>query len=261
MRSSRGCSRRWGTRARRLTVLGSPLVLLLLLSGACNALTGEHDRFLDDDDGDAGRPDRIQPSTDASDDTNPPDEEVPDAGEDATLTITIGARWTTPNGARWQVDGGATTIIGFDATHPIIVPAPQPQIPSDDYTVTATVLAPGNGEFGILARIQPSDGSAVLFSSKYGADNFPWLGTFGPPEWNPTRLANGASYTFTPTRYRLWLNVQGNVARGKLWEASKPEPTVQVTAEIPWTTGRGVGFYTYGTGAGAVLEKLEVTVP
>jgi hypothetical protein len=237
---------------------------LLPLAGACNALTGEHDRFLDD--GDAGRPpdgSQGQGRGDAPSDTTLPIEDV-DAGgreEDAALTIPIGTTWASPNGAKWAVDGGVTTIIGYGANHAIVVPLPQPSIPSESYTVRATIRAQANGEFGIVARVQSTDSAAVLLASRFGAENSPWLGTITPPEWNPDRLASGASYTFKPVRYRFWLNVSGHLAQGKMWEADQPEPHVQVIATIPWATGRGVGLYQYLNGGGAVFEQLEVTVP
>lgn len=248
------------TRGRWATVLVAPLLVLLSFAGACNLLTGEPDRVLDDGDG-SERADRGPGKVEAPPDTAPIEDLDAGADADGVLTIAIGTAWASPNGARWRVADGGTSIFGWDASHPIIVPAPQPSIPSESYTVHATVRAPSNGEFGILARVQPTNGSAVLLSSRFGTQNYPWLGTIAPPEWNPAKLANGASYGFTQTRYRLWLNVSGRLAQGKMWEATKPEPTVQVTATLPWATGRGVGFYTYFAGGNAVLEELEVTVP
>jgi hypothetical protein len=262
MRASRSTPRTAKKSRRWWAVFAAPLLVFLPLAGACNALTGEHDRFLDD--GDAGRqPGRPPRPVDAPSDTTRPVEEVDSGGreEDAGLTITIGTTWSSPNGAKWAVDGGVTTITEYDANHPILVPLPQPSIPSDSYTVRATIRAPANGEFGIVARVQSTNSAAVLLASRFGTENYPWIGTIAPPEWNPDRLANGASYTFKPTRYRFWLNVSGRLAQGKMWEADQPEPPVQVTATIPWATGRGVGLYQYLNGGDAMFEELEVTVP
>jgi hypothetical protein len=263
-RRRRGVDRGQSTSRRWLFVLG--VFVCLVFATTCNRLTGEHDRFLDE--GDAGlTSDRRTP---ARSDVSVLEPEAgdplgrPPSGSDAAtegVTIDVGTTWSSPNGATWSVDGGVTSIDAVTATHAIIVPAQQPAIPSDDYTVIGTVYAPTNGEFGILARVQPSDGSAVLISSRFGPSNYPWLGTIGPPEWNPAKLAQSGAYTFKPTRYRFWLNVHGNEARGKMWEASQPEPSVQVFTPIPWSTGRGVGFYTYNVVAGLVLEDLKVTVP
>lgn len=262
MRASRSTPRAARKSRRWWVVFAAPLLVLLPLAGACNALTGEHDRFLDE--GDAGRqPDRSQGRVDAPSDTTPPSEEV-DAGgrqEDAGLRITVGTTWSSPNGATWSVDGGVTSIVAYEANHPIVVPSPQPSLPSDSYTVRAIIRAPANGEFGIVARVQSTNSAAVLLASRFGAENHPWLGTIAPPEWNPARLATGATYTFKATRYRFWLNVSGRLAQGKMWEADQPEPPVQVTATIPWATGRGVGLYQYLNGGGAVFEELVVTVP
>lgn len=49
-----------------------------------------------------------------------------------------------------------------------------------------TVLAPTNGEFGILTRVQPGGSGAFLFGSKFGAENRQFLGSIVPPDWNPT---------------------------------------------------------------------------
>lgn len=256
---ARSASRRW-------LFAVSALFACLVFATACNAIVGAHDRSLDDGNGGVTSERRTPPREDGR--TLEPEEEAPlgrpDAGSDAeaeVVTIDVGTTWSSPNGATWSVDGGGTSIVSFTASHPIIVPAPQPAIPSDDYTVIGTVHAPNNGEFGILARVQPSDGSAALISSKFGPSNYPWLGTIGPPEWNPAKLAQSGAYTFEPGRYRFWLNVKGNEVRGKMWKASQPEPSVQVITQIPWSTGRGVGFYTYGIVEGLVLEDLKITVP
>ncbi|MBX3224094.1 MAG: hypothetical protein KF795_26500 [Labilithrix sp.] len=229
------------------------------VAGACNALIGAPDRVLDEED--AGRPDRRNDAPDAND-LEPAEggQDEVDAGTDAAITILVGTDWASPNGATWIVDGG-TVITAFTATHPVIVPRVQPAIPSEDYTATATVRAPNDGEFGLLTRVQ-ADGSAVLIGSKFGAEFRPFMGSFSPPDWNPSDDGRGPTYTFVAgSRYKLKLRAIANQVSGKMWVATEPEPaTFQLVVTSPWSTGRGVGFYTYGA-IGAVLEDLEITVP
>lgn len=53
----------------------------------------------------------------------------------------------------------------------------------------------------------------------------------------------------------------GNQVSAKMWEANQTKPPAyQLIAIAPWSTGRGVGFYTYLTN-GAVLETLRISVP
>jgi hypothetical protein len=61
-------------------------------------------------------------------------------------------------------------------------------------------------------------------------------------------------------RYRLRIKAVGGTMLGKFWNAADPAPASDIQATIPWTTGIGVRFYTYGAN-GAVLESLTVTVP
>src|SRR5262249_16181405 len=106
---------------------------------------------------------------------------------------------------------------------------------------------------------------AVLIGSKWGQDDTPlapFMGNFHPPEWSPTRDSNGPDAGYiSQVRYRMKLNVKGDTALGKMWMIdTQTEPGFAMGIQSPWATGRGVGFYTYGVN-GAVLEKLEVTVP
>jgi hypothetical protein len=248
--------------SRRRAFGGALGVWAIGLVVACNELLGAPDRVLDE--GDASlQPDRRKPDAPIlePEDGGPVDPKL-DAGPDApgTVTITIGTDWMSPNGATWVVDGG-TAITGFSASHPVILPLKQPALPSDDYTVFATVRAPADGEFGILTRVQ-ANGSAVVVGSKFGGESKPFLGSFTPPNWNPSDDSRGQLYTFVPGgRYKFKIRALGSEVAGKMWEASQPEPpSFQVVAASPWATGRGVGYYTYGV-TGSVLESLQITIP
>lgn len=258
-------------------MLAVALAMLTSLSVvACNLVNGSHDRFLDPslDDEDAmsladrriGEGSVLQPEGGTVEDAPAPIDAESDAASPIRVGVTAGvASWFSPNGASVVVDDAGTRIVAYTdpATHPVIVPATQPAIPAEDYTVWATVRATAEGEFGILARVQ-GNGASVLLSSRYGSELNPWVGDFGPAtNWNPTRSGMGPAYTFVPnTRYRFWLRVRGRTVEGKMWDASQAMPNnPQVTwTQSPFMTGKGVGYYTYGV-AQATLESLEITVP
>ncbi len=234
---------------------------------ACNAILDNHDRVLDDLDAstprDSGKPPPVPPGT-----PPPPNPAPMDASNDdgsQVVTIPVSKTYTSPNGATFDYDGGGGHITGYTtATHPALVPSPQPSIPSDTYTVAATIQAGQSGEFGILARIQ-ADYSCALLGSKYGTATEPFLASVSSADWNPNMLANGASYTFTTGgKYKMKLHVDGVNAQGKMWLATAPEPDWQVqttmTMPLPWSTGRGVGYYVYNT-YDTVLLDMTVTVP
>jgi hypothetical protein len=233
-----------------------------IAAAACNALNGGHDRILDETDA----------STALGRDSGEADADAPvsavDAGTDAEpgslIVIEVSKLFTTLNGATFTTTSAGTTITAYDAgaTHPVIVPTPQPTIPAEDFTVLATVKAPTNGEFGILTRVQ-SSGAAVVFGSKFGNVNQPFLGTFGPPDWNPTDGPRALAYSYTPNaRYNFKVHASSNKITAKMWDAATPEPADSSAAVLagPYTTGRGIGFYTYDIN-GAVLESMRVTVP
>ncbi len=256
-----GARRRPGARARGLGIFA---ILTAVVAVACNALNGSHDRVLDTDDGSL-------PTFDAAIEAGGPDVTPPEA---SVLEIPVSKQFVSLNGASFTTTDGGTTITAYDggATHPVIVPFPQPSNPSDDFTVLATVVAPTmappmggpiGGEFGILTRIQP-DESAVVFGSEFGGESRPFLGIIRPPEWNPSDDARGVAYTFTPgAHYKMKVRAVANRITAKMWDATAPEPADSDGAAVlagPYTTGRGIGFYTYDIN-GAVLESLVVTVP
>jgi hypothetical protein len=251
--------------ARRRARWGAAILLASAAAEAvaCNALNGGHDRFLDPPDG--------SPSSNAKRDGgdaafDADDGERVEAGTDADagpIEIPVSKQFTTLNGATFLTNADGTTITAFDAgaTHPVIVPVPQPEVPSEDYTLLATVKAPQNGEFGVLIRVQPA-GNGVVFGSKFGGENRPFIGTISPPDWNPSNDARGVTYTFTANaRYNFKLRAVANMISAKMWDATTPEPPqFQVLLASSLATGRGVGFYTYDIN-GAILESMTVTVP
>ena len=248
------------TRRRSVFVVIAALALPI---AACNALTGAHDRQLDDTSTDG--PSR--PRVDASDGGGGGDVDLIEAGVvDAApdvIFIEVPLTFSSPNGAGFTTtDAGTVINTAGGASHPVIVPMPPPGITAEDYTVYATVQAPANGEFGILTRFQPDGGAAVVFGSKFGGDNRPFMGWFKSPDWNPTLDALGATYLYsTNARYKFRLRAVGNQISGKFWDATQPEPmSFQVLFSSPFTTGRGIGFYNY-TPSGAVLESLRISIP
>lgn len=248
-----------------------PAFLMILFAtsaavAACNAINGSHDRFLDLED-DGGLPSRADGGGDGGGTADsatdaPADQNVPDDGAPVTITVDVGGAWSSPNGATFATVDGGKKITAYDAgaTHPVIVPLPQPTIPAEDYTVHATIRAPASlGEFGIMARVQPN-GFGVVLSSSYGQQQSAFVGNM-TTGWNPTNGSSN-SYTFVANaRYRFELKVTGNEVKAKFWEATASEPTsYQLLFASDYPTGRAVGFYTYGV-IDAVLENMTITVP
>jgi hypothetical protein len=255
------------------------MISLLLCGGAaaCNAITGAKERMLDpdlgslpdrdtgsDDDDDAGPPGQLEAST--------TDTTSPDTGTDAPMQIVVDVTgaWTSPNGGTPLVVANGVKIAAMDASasnnHPVIVPNPQPAIPSENYTVRATILTPNTGtpEFGIMARIQP-DNSGIVLGNVYGTVPPAFVGRMpstGASAWNPSKEGSGPVYTYAAgARYKLVLRVVGPQVYAKLWMVPDQEPADQIAyLTSPWSTGKGVGFYTYFPQE-VVLEEMTVTVP
>src|SRR5262245_34310516 len=82
-----------------------------------------------------------------------PDTSIPDVkvdGDAGPLTFVVNTMgtWTSPNGATPTVVTTGVKITAMSdasANHPVIFPSPQPPLPSDDYTVRATVLSNAAG--------------------------------------------------------------------------------------------------------------------
>jgi hypothetical protein len=186
-----------------------------------------------------------------------------DAGSRSATVLTVdsvGMHWQSIDGATFTQDGGLQ-IQAFTTSHAIVVPAPQPSLGSDDYTVAASVWAPADAEFGVLVRVQSDAKGAVGVGSKWGSDHRAFIGSFRSPDWNPTEDDRGPPYTFSGGRYLFVIQVRNAVVQAKMWRADETEPeTFQLQTTSPWATGRGVGYYTYGV-TSAVLERLVVSVP
>jgi hypothetical protein len=232
---------------------------------ACNALLDNEDRVVDKGRDTGGRD---RESDDARVDPTDALDEKPttiDGGSDAKpIVIDVPLNFVTPNGAQFQSTDAGTTITGFSGAvnHPVIVPLQQPAIPSDDYTVHATIRAATKGEFGIMTRIQPDGGAGYVLGSMFGQTAKAFIGYMGNPDWAPTLDSSGPLYTFTTnTRYFMAVQASKNIIQGKMWKEGENEPDWQlgITNAI-YKTGKGVGFYVYYC-YDAALESLRVTIP
>lgn len=190
-----------------------------------------------------------------------------DGDEGAPIRIDVPLRFTSPNGATFTTTDAGTTITGFTSPNEraVILPSPQPAIPSEDYTVEATVRAPSNAAFGILARVQPGGGAAAAFGplpeSGGKAIAFQHLRAYTSFNGGYTEQSIGSGYAFTANaRYRLKLRVTGQQATAKIWKPPQAEPGFQTVISAPWSTGRAIGFFV-GDHYDVVLESLTVTVP
>ena len=240
---------------------------------ACNVLSGGHDRFLDDSDASRAVKPFPESGADVADDEplGNVDSGTPDGDAAAITFIDVSRAMTSLNGAGYTTSPAGTEITTFGGTayHAIIVPAPQPAIPSEDFTVYATMKVPNDGEWGILTRVQPGGTGAYALGSKFGTvDHLPFLGSIAPPDWNPSldsKAGAADGWVFAANaRYNFMLKVVGNFVSGKMWDASLTEPRdFQVTHLAPWSTGRAIGYYNYipTGGNGAVLESMRVSVP
>lgn len=251
---------------------------LLLGAGAaaCNAITGANERMLDPDlaelpEREAGDGEKDTGGNIVLESGPLPDLDVPDAPIDAgpiRIDIDVGGSWTSINGATFStVDGGKRIETATTAGHhPMIVPNPQPAIPSENYTVHAIIRAATTGtpgpphEFGILARIQ-GNGTSLVVGGVYAQMAKPYVGAFAADN-NPSNPVNGDPYTYVAgARYKFKMTVTGNQVHGKVWREIDPEPsTTMIWGAAPYTTGRAVGFYTYNV-TNAVLESMYITVP
>jgi hypothetical protein len=239
---------------RRVFLLVSGAALCLL---ACNAITGAHDRFLETSPDDAGKSTRDrnvgEPIETDADIIDASALDVGPVDANSIHTITIPPSWRTPNDAGFTTDQNGTRITTFDAPHAVIFPLEAPNLPTSNYTVTATLLPQQVGEFGILTRVK-ADGSSILLGSKVSNPDPPqaFAAPIAPPAWEPGGpfSMTGDPYTFvTGARYKMKLVAQDDVVSGKIWRETDPEPSksalIQDPAQ-PENRGRNVGFYTYG---------------
>jgi hypothetical protein len=201
----------------------------------------------------------------------------PDAGEESgaldasvdappPIQVPVSRAWTTINGALFTTNGEGTVITGFTDpfTHPILVPSPSPIVPAPDFTVTATIYAPHECEFGLLTRMVGAN-TAVGLGAEFAQQSIPFLGKFAAASnYNPTPGPEGAAYTFVVgSRYVIKLTAAGTSVRGKLWKLPDPEPTSWLgPIEADSSTATGIGFYVYPIGQyDARIEDVEITVP
>lgn len=229
-------------------------------AAACNLITGEHDRYVALDN--AGHPLDAAPaptSTISPDATAGPGDA---AVADGAFSVVWAGPWASPNHAGWLTDGSTTRITTSSAQHAVIVPDPQQELPGPDYTVTARVHAFGPGEYGVLARVQPDGGAAELFGSEHGQQSSTFLGSFSAPDWNPSVDSTGPFYDASGEHdFVMVLTVVGSMGYAKMWDANDGEPDAsQIQVSMPWSTGTGVGFYSY-VGAKVDLVDLRITVP
>jgi len=253
-----------------------PLVPIAAL-WACNAITGAHDRQLDETTPDAGPRERDDAGTgtDAGTDAAPEvDAAALDAAIDAnslrTIQLTGTTGWRTPNGAVF-----ATTSAGVDITsgafgHEVVVPMPTPALPTSNYTLLAKIDVRHGGEFGIITRVNTSSdsGSGLVFGSTVSNNQRPkpFLARMAA-NWAPTDpfvREDEASYDFVlPSRYLMKLVARENVVAGKIWREGEVEPSVQtiVNDDTPaLERGRGFAFYEYVyPNSGSFTYETDVT--
>lgn len=238
-------------------------VWLVLASAvtACNAVVGAHDRSLVEP-GSGPIEKRPVGERDGGGVLEPVDGSPLTEGGVPPADAAIVQMFTSPNGATTTTVPNGTVITGFGFEHGVIVPSPPPTFPGEDYTLIATIISPpGGGEFGVVTRIQ-GDGSSVVFGSELGNTYVPFLGTMGPPNWNPgsTFAQDGGVYTpVLGARYKMVVQARGSKISAKMWREGAQEPgAFQAEHDYPtFATGKGIGFYTRGN-VGAILVSLIV---
>ncbi len=240
--------------------------VLLVLAAACNAITGEHDRILDDEDTsvpvDSGKP-RIEAgivvetSVASFEDVDTPTE------------LVLNKTWTSPNGAMAQSVADGTKIKSFTApaNHPMLLAAPPPPFPTGDYKVRARIRADEQSEYGILVRGRGDNGSFsgfVLSSrlSNAAATNTPFLSPIAVATDNPGTGQNGPPYAYTNAKVWVFeVECIGAMIRGKIFREDSPAVTSSMQIadpSAPSDHGRLVGFYGYLT-PNATLLEMRVT--
>ncbi|MFO0743011.1 MAG: hypothetical protein U0270_44460 [Labilithrix sp.] len=261
---------------RRWTGLGVALVVAL---AACNAITGSHDRFLEEaQPEDAGKVPKDRNVADGDDDDVQPGV---DAGGDATIVTTVPinaqAQWSSPNKATAAYDGG-TVIASFNPphdNHPMLVPFPLPDAAGDRYSVRGRIYAGERSEYGLFVRgHNVANGFGVfVLSSRYGKAepvNEPFLAPLVTARKDQTNddppnagASNGDAYAFEPGRVWIFqLDVDGETIRGKI--AREDLPSIKSEMSIIDSTpaadrGRSFGFYGFATPNAALLELSLTT--
>jgi hypothetical protein len=192
----------------------------------------------------------------------------------------VGMSFMSPNGATFssvtspatgtEINGGSVGLIN----HMIIDPVIQPNLATNDYTVTAKVYVINpNEEFGVMSRVQ-TDGRGYLFSIHWGGVNVaslnrPTLGVFSDAStWNPAYILSSDlinNFNLANHEYFLKLQIVGDTLAGKVWDAAQAEPAAWTVTAVDSNhtlpTGTGVGFYNYVDFNSNILESLQVTAP
>lgn len=265
----------------------------LALLVACNMITGEHDRVLDEGlgtkdggkqnpkvDGGPDGPDPIPDPTKPKDGGPTPDPvkdaDVPDNNPQPPQpqTITLGTNWVSPNNGAYVISGGTIRISSHTppANHPMLLPTPMPNLPAN-YKVVARIRADAQGEYGVLVRGKGSGAgfSAIVLSSRYSDGNLPnrpFLSPIAVATDNPTPGTDGLSYVYTNNKVWVFeVEAKDATITGKIFQEDNPGVGSTMTFTDPSAAadrGRQVGFVAYppGTAGGqsqAVLLDYKVT--
>ncbi len=186
--------------------------------------------------------------------------------------VVLVSDYTSPNSAVWSTDSSGTTLTGgvlvADNGYPVVFASPQPPT-GPDYSVFA-LISDVNGtaaQFGLLFRINP-DNSALIFSADFAGDAGPVLAfsDFPTGQWAPVAPAATVAMPVSiqsETVYGMLVQVQGNQMSGELWNTLGPQPsTWQLTGTVPagFSSGSGIGFYSYGSPTPPDVQIQQLTV-
>lgn len=253
---------------------GSGIALATL--GACNAITGAHDRFVEEpqsEDSGNRKDTGVEPLKDAGATDSGPGQS--DSGPKITtieIPINPTSQWSSPNKATAGYDAGAV-ITSFNPphdNHPMIVPMPLPDIPSDKYTVRARIKAHERAEYGIFVRgrVVAAGFSAFVLSSRYSSGaalNEPFLAPLLTARTDNTNddppsagVANGPGYAFDVDK--VWVfafEVDGEKLHGIISredDASIKSDMTLTDTTAPADRGKSFGFYGFGAPPASLLQ-------
>ncbi|MHB8417726.1 MAG: hypothetical protein ACYDCL_06600 [Myxococcales bacterium] len=193
-------------------------------------------------------------------------------GEASAQQTVLVSDYATPNGAVWSTAAGGTTIGGSDLAlsngYPIVVASPQPAV-GPSYGVFARVLdiSGGAAQFGLVFHVNP-DGSALSFSADFPSDAGPTLAFSDFPSSNWIPAAPFASAAMPATvqsahEYAMLVQVGPTAVAGMIWDTLSTVPSgFQLTGAVPagFTSGSGIGFYSYGATTPPNVQLEELTV-
>lgn len=258
---------------RRRVVLLSGLGLGVL--AACNAITGAHDRVLEDPAGDGGSNEKDHDGSGDADAVVPQEAGSFDAGADVdansvhTIHLTGVDPWTTPNKANFTAKATGVTILdaATGAAHAVVIPMPLPNIPVSNYTVLIGVDVRKDCEFGILTRVR-DNGSGVILGARVsdGQQPQPFLARMGPPSWEPQAITKteGTKYNFNlPGHYLMKLVAQDSIVTGKMWLEGTAEPAIETLFQDVFDAGdrgHGIGFYEFFYGGDNDVTFTDATI-